>query len=506
MKRIFKFLPIALMGMLILAGCKKDGLVTFRATTQPYDGVGKMYIENNYSCWENGDQVKINSSTATATVSTNTGNSYVELTGVAQAENYYAIYPASACAGTFGPGASITLPNVQEYRMENGRQILTAPMAAMAYDRDGDGNRVLRFQNLCLILKVHIEQKNNIIKAIRLVNPDSNSNPVPLSGSGTVTFDGTPALPTLNMVTPRYNVTLTMASGVNLNVSGGTDFYIAVPALANGVSFDIYTKDMLNQTRKLTVTTHQALHSNTIVRVDGPEQLDNDAYDLNYKYIESRDNGYIELDVKPKVGAKMELTFSITHAAAACSTQYLCGSRGPEGTGLGTLWFALGGAGTSASVTVDTGFNACLCGNVLYNSVRMGGWKREVGKIYRESVEAVQDGEYVYGIAIFENLTDELLITRTLPRYRETIPSSANNVKLFAIGNNKHKGMRCYGFTYSEGGVVMHDFVPTQVKAVGGVTDVSGSHYDQGTIGMYDMKTGKFVVPTGSGFTIGPAH
>lgn len=484
MKRIFKFLPIALMGMLILAGCKKDGLVTFRATTQPYDRVGKMYIENNYSCWENGDQVKINSSTATATVSTNTGNSYVELTGVAQAENYYAIYPASACAGTFGPGASITLPNVQEYRMENGRQILTAPMAAMAYDRDGDGNRVLRFQNLCLILKVHIEQKNNIIKAIRLVNPDSNSNPVPLSGSGTVTFDGTPALPTLNMVTPRYNVTLTMASGVNLNVSGGTDFYIAVPALANGVSFDIYTKDMLNQTRKLTVTTHQALHSNTIVRVDGPTQLDNDAYDF-YDYIESRGSGYIDLGVKPQVGAKMELTFSVLDAG---SSQYLCGSRA-NGSG-GKQWFTL----TGSTSSVDSGFYATLCGSNVRNTVPAGGWRRVVGKKYRESVEAVMGDTYVEGIAIFENMTDGLSKTRRIVTSETNIPASVPNVFVFALRSDQlHSGMRCYGFKYSERGVVRNDFVPCQKKSTG-------------EVGVYDMKTGNFIEPTQTGvnsFTVG---
>lgn len=485
MKKIFKFLPIALMGMLILAGCKKDGFVTFRATTQPYDAVGKMYIEDNYSCWENGDQVKINSSTVTATVNTSSSGSYVELSGVAQAENYHAIYPASACAGTFGPSASITLPSVQTYRMENGHQVLTAPMAAMAYDRDEDGSRVLRFQNLCLILKVHLEQKNNIIKAIKIVD---STGTVPLSGTGTVSFSGTPAVPSLTMTSSNYEVTLNMASGVNLNVSGGTDFYIAVPTLATGKTLWIHTKDMLNQTRKLAVTTHQQLHSNTIVRVDGPSQVNNDSYDF-YDYIQSEGSGYIDLGVKPAVGAKMELTFSLTSTAAAEASQYLCGSRATDANN--TQWFTLTGSNSS----VNEGFYATLCGTNVRNTVADGGWARVAGKKYRESVEAVMGATNVEGIAIFENLTDGYSKTRRIVTSRTDIPDGVPNVFVFALkAGQLHPGMRCYGFTYSQGGTVLHDFVPCQEK--------TGSR----RVGVYDMKTGEFIPPTQTGatpFTVG---
>lgn len=478
MKRISNFILIALVGILVFAGCKKDGFVTFRATTQPYNGVEKMYIADNYSCWENGDQVKINSSTVTATVSTSSDGSYVELSGVEQASDYYAIYPASACAGTFGNNASITLPNVQTYRVENGNQVLTAPMAAMAYEeRAGDGKRVLRFQNLCLILKVHIGQANNIIKAIKLVNPDSNSNPVPLSGTGTVTFTGTPAVPSLSMTSSQYNVTLNMASGVNLNVSGGTDFYIAVPALDDEVSFDIYTKDMLNQTRKLTVTTHQALHSNTIVKVDGPTQLDNNAYTF-YDYIQSDSSGYINLRVKPKVGAKMELTYSLPTSAGVVASQYLCGSR----SGGSTQWFTL--TGTKGN---NKGFTIYVGGS----SVTLPGWTRQLNKKYRISSELVQDGGDIYSISIFQNLTDTLTQTLIAPRFTGSFPSNVPPVHLFAFNGTrayKHACMRCYGFTYSENNVVLHDFVPCVKNATG-------------EVGVYDMKEGEFIPPEQTGAT-----
>lgn len=495
MKRISKFLPIALMGMLILTGCKKDGFVTFRATTQPYDGVGKMYIENDYACWSDGDQVKINSTTSTATVVNRNGDSYVELTGVSQASDYYAIYPASACAGTFGPSASITLPNVQTYRVENGHQVLSAPMAAMAYDRQGDGSRVLRFQNLCLILKVHIEQKNNVIKAIKLVNPDSNSNPVPLSGTGTVTFTGSnPAVPSLSMTSSQYNVTLEMDAGVSLNVSGGTDYYIAVPALANGVNLDIYTKDMSNETRKLTVTTHQELHSNTIVKVDGPTQLDNANYDFNYDWIQSVSSGYFDLGVTPHEGVTVEIVFSVPNLSSLSpavtdnltSTQTVFGSRGlSNGTG-STQWLTIAGA----QGNVNNGFAAVFAGGGVarFRPADGTGENRMFDKKYRMRLTMKRNAgthEY-YGDAIFKNETDDTgpwTLTGVYSNRTTDLPTNMNTMYVFGLNTQElHKGMRLYSFQYYEGSTCVHNFLPCR-------------RVSPEAIGVYDTKTGTFIEP-----------
>ena len=481
MKRIFRFLPIALMGMLILAGCEKDDSVILKATTERYRGVEKAYINNsNYACWSNGDRVKINSTVATATyTSSGSDHSYVTFTGVTKTDaGYYAIYPASACAGTFTSGASISLSNVQAYSEVDGKQVLVAPMAAKA-----DGSNQMMFKNLCVLLKVHIPQANNSLRMIIIRSADSS---VYLSGTGTVAFAGTE--PSLTMASGQYNVALSFSTPKNMNVSGGRDFYIAIPALAASKQLQVFTKDIINQYRLVTVTSQQALHSNTIIGFDGPEMMDNGAYTF-YDWIWSQKSGYVDLGVKPTVGAKMEMTFMIDAADDAARTaalngaQYLGGSRGRTGDAANVdSWFTMGGPKDN----VAGYFRSKVCGT----DVKFAGTvpSRQVLKKYKFSTTLSRNGSgYIQGTMRVDNLTDGGYLTRTTASTMTDFPADVRNVWIFAeyyTGSYcYHMGVKCYGFKYYEGETLVHDFIPCK-------------RISDNAIGVYDLKDGSFIMPT----------
>jgi hypothetical protein len=487
MKKTFIFLSIVLLGVVLLAGCKKDGLETFTATIQRYDGGEKAYIDDDYyACWTNGDLVKVNSTTCTASVAYVDDSSLVRIPGVPRtSDGYYAIYPAKVSpTGNFGNGSTITLPQEQEYRVVGAggnHQVLDAPMAAMA-----DGNNVLKFQNLCFLLKVHIGQSNNKLQAIMVEAAD---NTVKLSGSGTVTFDGS-GTPSLTMTSGTNSVILTMTTPVSLNVSGGTDFYIAIPAIAQGKVLNIITKDVLNAYQKVSITAQNDIPSNIIVGVDGPDVTSSTEYEF-YDWIQSDSSGYIDLGVRPTFGAEMELTFSIpTYAGERCS-QYLCGSRL---NGSSTQWFTItGGGGYGGS---QNGFNVLFCNEKAENTPANGGWIREQNKKYQISVQSENYDGGVRAKAIFRNLTDGLENTLYTPKYTGTVDwGTLPHVYLFAFNvNQKHAGMRCYGFRYIDGsGEVVHDFVPCK--------EISSN-----LVGVYDMIDTGFIAPVQTGthpFTVG---
>lgn len=478
MKRIFRFLPIALMGMLILAGCKKEGFETFSVTTQPYNGQEKVYIDNDYACWSSGDAVKINSTTATVTV-TNTGSgSKVELTGVPTAENYYAIYPASACGGTFASGASITLPRTQNYVEANGVQVISAPMAAKA-----NGSNVMNFKNLCALLKVHLDQANNKIVAIEIRSADSS---VALSGSGVVTFDGS-GNPSLGSLSGNKRVSLNFSVPMSLNVTGGKDFYIAIPEVAHGKVLQVFTKDIFNQYKLLPVTTQQTIPCNTILGLTGPDVPDNDAYEF-YDWVRSDGSGYIDLGVQPTVDARMEMTYMIV--GTITHSQYLCGSRGKTDDALDqTQWLTLGGASGDAS-------NGFYVGVGEKAATFKPGWNpaipvRERNVKYKLETTLIAVDGYLKVWGRFTVGNNNWSRNSAVSSISSTLPATRKPVYVFGWNEtNLHDGLKCYSFKYyTSGGNLEYDFIPCQEK--------EGSH----RIGMYDMVHANFHPVTQTGAT-----
>ena len=210
--------------LLCMTACQKEE-VDLTALIDNYNGNdAKMYVnEGGYACWENNDQVKVNNQSCYVSVS----NSSAVIAGVASADCYRAVYPASIVSGNIESNAvSVNLPAEQTYKFENGHQVLAAPMAAYC-----DGT-TLRFHNLGSLIKVTVanDRGSGAITVNRIVVTASNAC---LSGAGSIENIAIDE-PVINMMSNQSNsVTLNCPNGVVVNQGASKEFYISIPAVAS---------------------------------------------------------------------------------------------------------------------------------------------------------------------------------------------------------------------------------------------------------------------------------
>ena len=185
------YLLAAAIATLMASGCHKEQeLVTLGAIiNQP----SKTYIDNRHLCWNEGDQVFVN--TAAYPVSAISGSS-AQIAAVAGSDSYRALFPASLVTSgsdiATGSTVPITLPATQNYRVVDGHQRVDAPMGAYT-----EGS-TLQFYNLCSI--VHVVVNNNTGSNMTLGSLKIETANSYLSGTGTATVNGTddeasPSLP-----------------------------------------------------------------------------------------------------------------------------------------------------------------------------------------------------------------------------------------------------------------------------------------------------------------------
>lgn len=252
---------IAFFILLAFVGCKKDdGYLTFSLKTANYQSQGKTHMEvaNGvcYTCWNDGDQIKVNGSVATISGSDTT------ITVSTSTNGYYAIYPASCVSGTVGSSTTITLPSVYEYSEQNGNQVLNAPMAAKAVSNNN--KNLLFFKNLCTLLKIHV------VGSVTVHNINIHSSSTALSGTATVSING-PEQNNISMssVTGKNHVSLHFPSG-SYTGSDGKDYYIPVPALPVDDTLHIALVATINSNGSKRVymrstTTQKALPANLVI-------------------------------------------------------------------------------------------------------------------------------------------------------------------------------------------------------------------------------------------------
>lgn len=200
-KTILLALSLAVMATAVLSSCKKDSdTVTFRATISDLNSPAsnsKTHIEvltqegandEYWVYWNNNDTVMINGAEHTVALSNN--NASIAGVPVNEDGGYYAFYPASrATAGTAGAAAwptQILLPQVQNYRAENGHQVIEAPMAA--YCPNSQTNPSLNFKNLCALLKIQLTE------AMEVAYITVGSSNKPLWGVATISGTTEPVL------------------------------------------------------------------------------------------------------------------------------------------------------------------------------------------------------------------------------------------------------------------------------------------------------------------------
>jgi len=236
MKKIL-FLSTLLAALLLSTSCQKEQeLVTLGAViNQP----AKTYINDRYPCWNEGDQVYVN--TAAYPVSAISGSS-AQIADVVGSDSYRAIFPASlvTAGNNIATGATIpvTLPATQKYQVVDGHQRVDAPMGAYT-----DGG-TLQFYNLCSI--VHVVVNNNTGSEMTLRSLKMETANAMLSGTGTATVNGTSddGITLTSDASHSVSLRLSGATNVTLAAGGQSAFDIYVPSFAtDNVTLTLYTND-----------------------------------------------------------------------------------------------------------------------------------------------------------------------------------------------------------------------------------------------------------------------
>ena len=231
------FLAVAVASLLLATGCQKEQeLVTLGAEiSQP----AKTYIDNRYPCWNEGDEVYVNS--AAYPVSAISGSS-AQIVDVVGADAYRAIFPAAlvASGSNIETGATIpvTLPATQKYQVVDGHQRVDAPMGAYT-----DGG-TLQFYNLCSI--VHVVVNNNTGSEMTLRSLKMETANAMLSGTGAATVNGTSddGITLTSDASHSVSLRLSGATNVTLAAGGQSAFDIYVPSFAtDNVTLTLYTTD-----------------------------------------------------------------------------------------------------------------------------------------------------------------------------------------------------------------------------------------------------------------------
>ena len=187
----------------------------------------KAHMEDNYACWDNGDAVNINGANYTVSVD---GSDAAQIE-VPMADNYYAIFPATAAAGISGNNVTVNFPRVYNYETYDlSTQKIMAPMAA----KTDNNSKELSFTCLTTLWNVEVPTGYTVDSIV------VNCNNAVLSGTGTV--DMTKSNLVADQLYGKHTVSL------HCNGAAAGTFYIPVlpvPADAK-VSVSTFVKDNNN--------------------------------------------------------------------------------------------------------------------------------------------------------------------------------------------------------------------------------------------------------------------
>ena len=248
MKRAF-LLAVMVVAALLATSCQKEEMGRIlTATIEQYEhnakggngGVvadSKAYINSDYyACWEAGDLVSINGTRCTVSVSKGDEHNYsATIQGeIPTDEDLMAFYPADMVNNLSATGGTVTLPQVQTYREQNGHQIINNPMAAYCSTSSNE----LKFRNLCALLKVTIQASAGEDLPIRAISVKGNNNQM-LWGTAPLQLD-TQHKTILGEMTNGSNwVQLYFETPVEISAGAGKSFYVVVPAGSNFFDFTI---------------------------------------------------------------------------------------------------------------------------------------------------------------------------------------------------------------------------------------------------------------------------
>lgn len=280
MKKSF-LLAVTAVAALMAASCQKEEMGrVLRATIEQYEhngnskggnggclGDSKAYINSDYyACWENNDKVNINGTQCTVSVSGGNEHNYsATIEGqIPTGQDLLGFYPASQVTSWSGEDVTISLPQVQTYEETtvNGvtYQKINNPMAAYC----PAGSDVLKFRNLCALVKITIQAPENeglSIKDIRIKGDDDQK----LWGTTQLILDNQ-RKPMLNKIRDGGTEVCLSLGDHPATISAGSSksFYIVVPAPSTFYDFSIVVITGQNEAYWRKTSVGQALLRNQI--------------------------------------------------------------------------------------------------------------------------------------------------------------------------------------------------------------------------------------------------
>ena len=237
--------------MVLFAGCKKEsnGVVNLGTKLEPIGANSKIYLNPNDvpQFFTAGEQIRVNNDDNPYTITSN-----YQVTGVEAVEEggtYYAMYPAGIVTDDNGVQAStaIKLPHLQTWEtqtitvVEDGdevevvKQKINLPCAAALA---ADGDKVLRFRNLCSLIEVEWENTTGSTQTIRSIEVTAEDRG--LWGEGTATIDGANSRINIPYTGTNSRVVLEMPNGIQVAASETSPkMYVIVPPYTSGTPFTV---------------------------------------------------------------------------------------------------------------------------------------------------------------------------------------------------------------------------------------------------------------------------
>ena len=131
----------------------------------------------------------------------------------------YAYYPYSSNSKIVNGKLTASLTANQEYMTES----VFAPNVTIMVGKP-DANGVLKFVNSCSIIEIRLKG-TQLLSALAL-----RSIATPIAGTGTVMLDDAEPKFVLNGTDDKYEISLNLGEGVQLNADEATSFYFVIPA------------------------------------------------------------------------------------------------------------------------------------------------------------------------------------------------------------------------------------------------------------------------------------
>lgn len=354
-----KILILFILATIVFAACQKDEpRVNFalRVADQYTGGNSKVYMEGSTPVFIEDEEVRINGETYL--IDYRSGSPAVYDVAQSASGAYYAIYPSSWVNGSASATPSITFPDMQEYRMEDGHQVIENPM--VAYSTSGS---TLNFYNVASLAKVQIT--NNYGDSLKIKYVALYTDNTPLSGPGTIDYFKTDTAK-VRLLSGITNVSIDCSELPALANGETKEVTFALPPIKNVVLYvDVYMTSTNENTKYY--FTKKTANGKTIGRNEmgvikvtlnnGSGPNDVKTCDLFWGSGSSTDDPFIIMDANDLKNLKNNITKSSYNASGIYYLQTanidLTGQTGWTGIGDNSTPFKANYDGSGAWVKIN---------------------------------------------------------------------------------------------------------------------------------------------------------